>query len=628
MSSTVSPVSPTPLELLAPARDVDTAMAAIDCGADAVYIGGPHHGARAAASNTVDDLRRLCDYAHRYRARVYVTFNTIIYNDELDDCRRAVADLYRAGVDALIVQDMSLLRMDIPPIALHASTQCDTRTPERARFLEDVGMSCIVLPREMTLDEIRAVRRATTVRLEGFVHGALCVCYSGDCRASLVNGGRSANRGECAQICRLPYDLTDDKGNIIVADRHLLSLRDMNRLAHLAQMADAGISSFKIEGRLKDKAYVMNTVTAYSRALDDLCAASPDRWCRSSAGRTVTTVAADVDKAFNRGFTSYFLTGTQPAPHSLGSHLTPKFTGPAVARVKNVRGRTLTVSTLGGALHNGDGLCFVDGSGRFTGFRVNRVEGNTLHLSAPVSIPVGAVLHRNADKAFDDALQSAVSKRVIDVDFTLDATATGIALTVSDTRGCTAVSAMDCTLDAARTDQHSQRRDILGRLGDTIYAMRGCTDNLGQVFVPAKTLTALRRQALDALDHAAAATRPVEYRRPEKADAVFDSDRLTFHNNVSNRLADQFYREHGVTDIKPALETQPADDTADAEVHVMTTRYCLRRELGACLKTADAGRLPRTLVLRPAKGAPDIRPMRLTFDCANCRMLVHALPRK
>ena len=265
-------MKPRPLELLAPAKDAETAIVAIDCGADAVYMGGPHHGARAAAANPVADIKRVCDYAHRFRVKVYVTFNTLIFEDELDEAVAAIGELYAAGVDALIVQDMSLLRLPIPPIALHASTQCDARTPARARFLQDVGMSCIVLPREASLDEIRAYVDAVTVPLEAFVHGALCVSYSGDCRASLVNGGRSANRGECAQICRLPYDLVDGDGNTVVRNRYLLSLKDLNRSRRMGDMARAGVSSFKIEGRLKSADYVAVTVAALSRELDKVVA--------------------------------------------------------------------------------------------------------------------------------------------------------------------------------------------------------------------------------------------------------------------------------------------------------------------------------------------------------------------
>lgn len=615
-------MAPRKLELLAPARNCDVAIAAINAGADAVYIGGPHHGARAAAANSIDDIRALCLYAHRFRAKVYVTFNTLIYDNELDEARKAVTGLYEAGVDALIVQDLGLLRLDIPPIALHASTQCDTRTPEKARFLEEAGMSCIVLPREMTLDEIRQVAAVTTVSLEAFVHGALCVSYSGDCRASLVNGGRSANRGECAQICRLPYDLVDGDGNVIVANRHLLSLKDMNRLALIADLADAGISSFKIEGRLKSADYVVNAVAAYSRALDALCQAQPDRYRRASAGKADPGFTPDLNKAFNRGFTDYFLTGRQPRAAELSQPLSPKFVGNPVGKVTQSTPRRIT-ARLTAELHNGDGLGFFDKTGAFVGFRLNRIEGNALYPASPISIAPGTELFRNSDKAFDDTLRTARPRRTITVDMELSAHPGGISLALTDERGCRVVSAMPCDLQPARSPQEEARRRTLDRLGDTIYVLGGLADSVGNLFIPASVLTALRRQAVDTLDHAAAATRPVELRRKENPGASFPCSELTFHDNVSNKAALRFYKEHGVTSAMPAMEIDLPG--SDEDVHVMTTRFCLRREMGACLKTPDAGRLPRTLFLRPVN--PAVRTMRLDFDCARCRMRVIACRR-
>lgn len=314
----------TPLELLAPARDAMTAIEAVRHGADAVYIGASSHGARVSAANPVADIARVVEEAHKFRARVYVTLNTLVYDEELTTVQRLVSELYRVGVDALIVQDLALLRLDIPPIALHASTQCDIRTPRKARFLADAGFSQLVLPRELSLDEIAAIHAAVPdTPLEAFVHGALCVSYSGDCQASLLTTGRSANRGECAQICRLPFDLVDGDGRVRMRGKHLLSLRDLNRLGHLAEMAAAGVSSFKIEGRLKDTAYVKETVAAYRWAVDDVIAENPERYCRSSFGAVQLAFTPDVGKAFNRGFTPYFLRDTQPAP-TLWQPLTPR----------------------------------------------------------------------------------------------------------------------------------------------------------------------------------------------------------------------------------------------------------------------------------------------------------------
>lgn len=617
------------LELLAPARDAETAIAAIRCGADAVYMGGPHHGARASAANSVADIARVVEFAHRYRARVYVTFNTLVYDTETAEVVRTVRELYNAGVDALIVQDMGLLRLPIPPIALHASTQCDARTPERARFLQDVGMSCVVLPREATLDEIRAFARVVDVPLEAFVHGALCVSYSGDCRASLVNGGRSANRGECAQICRLPYNLTDADGNILSAGRHFLSLRDLNRVSRLSEMADAGVSSFKIEGRLKSADYVMNVVAVYSRALDDICRANPDKYCRASAGHADPGFRPSLDKVFNRQFTTYALDGCAAIkPGSLSAMLTPKWVGIPAGKVAKVIGPRCFVTDGAVTLHNGDGLGYFDAAGRYTGFRVNRVEGKTVYTASPVGIPAGTLLYRNNDKAFDDAVKAARPERRIVADMALRAYPGGIALAVSDERGCRAEGTLQCQPEPARTPQTDARRRVLNKLGDTIYNLGKLTDTVGDVFIPASQLTALRRRALAALDSAAAATYPIELRRQENSRAVWpEKAPLTIHNNVANKYARKFYADHGAPDAPPALECQLADrptETLRREIPVMTSRYCLRRELGACLRTPGGKKLPPALILRSPQG--NVRPMRLDFDCTRCLMTVTALP--
>lgn len=610
------------LELLAPARDAEVAFAAIDCGADAVYMGGPHHGARAAATNTIDDIRRVCDYAHQFRVKVYVTFNTLIYNSELEDARQAIADLYAAGVDALIVQDMGLLRMDIPPIALHASTQCDARTPEKVAFLAQCGMSCIVLPREMSVADIAHIHRTVPhTRLEAFVHGALCVSYSGDCRASLVNGGRSANRGECAQICRMPYNLCDDKGNILVAERHFLSLRDMNRLSLLAELADAGVSSFKIEGRLKDKQYVMNVVTAYSQALDNLIATNPDKYVRASTGTVSGAVNPDLTRTFNRGYTDYFATRQHAqrggATLNLGSMRTPKFIGPKVATVISAKGKDIHIRA-NKPIANGDGLTFFDNHDHFNGFRVNKVSGNTISTVSPVAISPGTTLYRNADKAFADAIEASHPTRIINVSMTLWQTDNGIALAVTDSRGCSAAATVECSITPAQKPQQLHRRDTLAKLGGTIYALTDVTDTLGNVFIPISTIAQLRREAIEALNTAAAATYPFDYRRAEKTDAPLWTSQLTFHDNVANTLAHKFYTDHGVTDIQPAMECTPP--TPGTSVTVMTCRYCLRHEMGACLLTPNADKLPRKLVLQPLNSA--MHPMHLSFDCDKCLMNV------
>lgn len=601
-------MSPTPtssIELLAPARDASVAIAAINHGADAIYIGASSHGARAAAGNSVSSIGEVCDYAHRFGARVYVTVNTLVYESELREVERLVGELYHAGVDALIVQDLGLLRLDLPPIALHASTQCDIRTPERARFLQDLGFSQLVLPRELTLNEIRAMRREVSVPLEAFVHGALCVSYSGDCRASLMCGGRSANRGECAQICRLPYDLVDGHGETLVRGKHLLSLRDLNRLSSLAQMIDAGVSSLKIEGRLKDEAYVKNVVSAYDEALRRMGVS------RTSDGTVERTFRPDVSRSFNRGFTQHFLFSSKPAAGTLTNPDTPKSVGPRIARVAAVKGRRITLKDVAEPLHNGDGLNF--GS---RGFRVNKVESPAVILTAePVEgLRPGMELRRNFDKAFADSLSPATSAvRTIPLTATLRRAGTLLVLENADG---TAATISQPEPQPARTAQEDARRRVIAKLGNTPYRLESLTDTLGSEFVAASTLTELRRAFVEAMDCARASRFERPLRMAEKLDAKCpDGTSLTFHSNVANPMAEKVYRAHGVTGtIERALEVE----RPNGEVEVMCTRHCIRRELGRCLQTPAGREWPEPLTLRSA-GLP---PMRLHFDCANCQMRI------
>lgn len=605
--------APRKIELLAPARNAEIAVEAIRHGADAVYIGAEGFGARAAAGNPVADIERLVDFAHRYLARVYVTVNTIIYDRELKDAERLICRLYNAGVDALIVQDMAVLRMDIPPIALHASTQCDTRTPEQARFLQEVGFSQIVLPRELSLDEIKSMREAVDVPLEAFVHGALCVSYSGDCHASQVLKGRSANRGECAQICRLPYDLYDGTGRCVERGRHLLSLRDMNRSDDLLSMLEAGVSSFKIEGRLKDAGYVKNVVSYYDRKLREIVTRYPDRYCRESSGLVETSFTPALQKSFNRGFTSYFLNGTEA---SIGSIYTPKSQGELVGCVVKCNDR-MVEAKLDIPLSNGDGLGFFNERREFVGFRLNRVEGSRLFPAAKVSVKPGAKLYRNSDKAFDDVLRKESAVRTIAIDMTLRTAGKSIVLDIVDERGnAVTFSAMMEMSEIAQSAQTEQRKRTLGKLGGTGYRMSSFEDLAGDVFIPAAMLASLRRGAIDMLERANRMRYCRELRKKENQEAVYPVQSLDYHYNVANKLAADFYRSHGVREIAPAIESMSCKVKP---LSVMTTRYCLRRELGACLKKGGAERLVPPLALRSGDIA-----LRLDFDCINCRMHVIA----
>lgn len=609
----------TPLELLAPARNADIAVDAIMCGADAVYMGAPAFGARAAAGNSVADIARVAETAHRFNARVYATLNTILYDNELREAEDLARRLYEAGVDALIVQDMAYLRMDLPPIALHASTQCDTRKPARAALLEKAGFSQIVLARELTLDEIRAVRAATTVPLEAFVHGALCVSYSGDCQAGYLATGRSANRGECPQMCRLPYRLTDAAGRDLAPERHYLSLRDMNRINLLAEMADAGIGSFKIEGRLKDAAYVRSVTAAYSAALDRVVEASAGRYRRASQGRSDAGFEPQPRKVFNRGYTSYFLDTPRRAPGKIASLASPKNTGERVGSVRSCRGKVVD-ARLTAELHNGDGLGWFGADGRFNGFRLNRVEGERLFAATDVRIPAGTALYRNADKAYADEVAAARPQRVIGTSMSLRAVDDArIALRIADERGRVVECAAESPLQEAATPQADARRRTLGKLGGTGYCLDELTDGLGSRFVPASVLATLRREAVEALDSAQRAAYSFDRRRPCRLDAA-DMQGLvtTYHDNVANASAAAFYEAAGATVGAHAAEVERP---SGGDVQVMRTRYCLRRELGACLRTPQASALPSPLFLRAAGIS-----YRLDFDCAACEMSVMACP--
>ena len=607
--------SPRFIELLAPAKDAEIAVEAVKHGADAVYMGASGFGARASASNSVGDVAKVVDFAHRYLAKVYVTVNTIIYDEELFRVEKLIRELYRVGVDALIVQDMGVLRLDIPPIALHASTQCDIRTPEKARFLQDVGFSQLVLPREFTLDEIRRVRDAVDVPLESCVHGALCVSYSGDCQASFVSSGRSANRGECAQICRQSFDLFDGDGGCVVRGRHLLSLRDMNRSGNIREMLDAGVSSFKIEGRLKGAAYVKNVVAYYNNVLNRIVEESGGLYARSSVGRAESLFEPSLEKSFNRGFTSYFLKSARPAV-SMASIYTPKSQGERVGVVKSV-GRGCIRASLDCGLTNGDGLAFFDKNGVFTGFRLNRVDGDVLYPALPVSPEPGAVLYRNSDKAFDDVLSRESSVRLVEVDMTLRLVADGVALDVSDERGCGATAVVrGVPVEKARSSQADARRSALSKLGATVYRVRTVDDRCGSVFIPVSVLTGLRRKAVEMLDSDNAARYRRELRRDELIDAVWPgSPDLTYHDNVANALSREFYLSHGVDKAERALEVDAS--SGRSPLVVMTTRYCLRNELGACLKGKNAGKLKGPLSIK--SGALSFG---LEFDCKKCVMKV------
>ena len=600
------------IELLAPARDADIAIAAIDHGADAVYMGASHHGARADATNTLEDVRRACDHAHRFGAKIYVTVNTLVYDNELKEVERLIHDLYDIGVDALIVQDLGILRLDIPPIALHASTQCDLRTPEKARFLESLGFSQLVMARELTLDEISAIRAVTTVPLEAFVHGALCVSYSGRCAISQVIKGRSANRGECAQLCRLPYDLLDAKGRVLIEGKHLLSLRDLAQYDRLEQMMYAGVSSFKIEGRLKDVGYVKNVVAYYRRAIDRVISQRPEHYRRSSFGNEEFTFEPALEKSFNRGFTHYFLDERHPSDGTaMASIDTPKSQGEYLGRAIRCTGNALTIDT-SAKLANGDGLSFIDAHGQFSGARVNRVlDSGTVLLRENADISRGAQIYRTADKAFNDLLDKPSASRTITVNATLRYTDGELSLTLDDERGNRVTHAIPCELQAAAKPQNDRQRIELAKLGGTIYRP-GNIQVLGDLFVPASLLSRLRREGIELLDQVQMSNRHIDKRRAEDKSVPYPTDALVPADNVANQMAEQLYRDHGVKSIVPALE---AGTMASATTPLMHTRYCIRRQLGACLKGPNASILPNELYLKTGNTK-----LKVICNCKLCEM--------
>lgn len=603
------------IELLAPAKNLACGLAAVDHGADAVYIGAPRFGARAAAGNSTDDIARLVEYAHIYNVRVYVTVNTILRDEELKDTEQLIGELWRMNVDALIVQDMGILRLDIPPIPLHASTQMDNRTPEKVRFLADEGFRQVVLARELSLHEIRRIHDACPqMPLEVFVHGALCVSYSGQCYASQACFGRSANRGECAQFCRLPFTLTDADGRVVVRDKHLLSLKDLNQSDRLEQLLDAGVSSLKIEGRLKDEAYVKNVTAAYRRKLDDILARRTE-YVRASSGTCRYSFVPQLDKSFSRGFTHYFLEGRG---EEVASFDTPKSLGEEMGKLKEQRSGWLSVAGVK-PFHNGDGVCFIDGQGRLQGFRINRVEGNRLYPAGEVPrIKPHTTLFRNFDQDFERLLARKSAERKIRLHWTLSETDTGFALAAEDEDGCRAVLSFAYPKETARTPQAAHLRTQLSKLGNTPFEADGEPELrlTGEWFVPASVVADWRRLAVDRLLSVRRATyrREIAVRHPGKQP--FMQTTLTYLGNVMNAEARRFYLDHGVRQVAPAYEAQAVRGAV-----LMFCRHCLRYSMGWC-PVHQKGNSPyrEPYYLQTSDG----KRFRLSFDCKNCQMKVYA----
>lgn len=602
------------IELLAPAKNLECGMAAIDHGADAVYIGAPKFGARAAAVNSLEDIAALVEYAHLYNVRIYVTVNTILKDEELKETEEMIWTLYRVGVDALIVQDMGITGLKLPPIPLHASTQMDNRTVEKVRFLADAGFRQVVLARELSLREIGKIHEACPdVPLEIFVHGALCVSYSGQCYVSQACFGRSANRGECAQFCRLPFSLIDSNDRVIVKDKHLLSLKDLNQSEELEALLDAGASSFKIEGRLKDVSYVKNVTAAYRQKLDAILARRKE-YVRASSGSCRYAFKPQLDKSFSRGFTHYFLHGRT---RDVFSFDTPKSLGEEMGTMKEARGNYLTVAGLK-SFNNGDGVCYIDEQGKLQGFRINRVEGNKLYPQEMPRIKPRTVLYRNFDQEFEKTLARRSSERKIGVSVRLADTAFGFALTLTDEDDNSVTLSLAREKEPARTPQEENLKTQLAKFGNTPFeALRVDIDFTENWFLPASVLADFRRQAIEKLISA----RRINYRRElavlRPTTHAFPQTTLTYLGNVMNARAASFYAGHGVASIAPAFEQTPVEKAV-----LMFCKHCLRYSMGWCpvhQRERSPYREPYYLV------STDGKRFRLEFDCRNCQMKVSAL---
>ena len=570
------------LELLAPARNSDFGIEAINHGADAVYIGGPAFGARAKAPNTVDDIYRLVKHAHRFHAEVFVALNTIFHDNELEGARRLVQQLYDVEVDALIIQDMGLLEMDLPPIQLHASTQTDIRTVEKAVFLDQVGFSQIVLARELNIHTIKQIADATSCNLEFFIHGALCVAFSGQCFISHAHTGRSANRGECSQECRLPFTLEDQMGRIIGKDKHYLSMKDNDQSANLRALVDAGVSSFKIEGRYKDLPYVKNATAHYRKMLDEILNESPEL-AKSSVGNCTYTFTPQPEKTFNRSATDYFVNGRKG---DIGAFDTPKFSGEILGKVSKVGKDFFEVDT-DTQLHNGDGVCFFDVHKELVGLRVNTVEAKRLYPNEmPADIRNNMTVYRNRDHVFMRLLEKNSATRKICLQLIFAETSDGFSLSVTDEAGLSAT--VKCATEKLRADNIEKAeislRDNLGKLGNTDYTAAEIDLQTKQAwFVPASVVNNLRRDAIEHLK----VIRQAAYKRPPlKAatvpPAIFPQDTLSYLANVYNQKARVFYQKHGVKLIAKAYEANEEID----EVPLMITKHCLRFSHGLCPKEA------------------------------------------
>jgi putative protease len=612
------------IELLSPARDLECGLAAINHGADAVYIGAPQFSARAAATNSIEDIAKLVKYAHSYRSKVLVAVNTILTDAQLPEAEKLIWEVYNAGADALIVQDMGILKLDLPPIALHASTQTDNRNVEKVKFLQDVGFSRVVLARELSLKQITEISSQTNVELEAFVHGALCVSYSGQCYMSQANFGRSANCGNCAQECRMPYHLLDADGNVLLKNKHLLSIKDLDLSDSLLEMMDAGITTFKIEGRLKNPDYVKNVTSHYRKKLDAILDGNTT-YIKASAGKTSFFFESNPEKSFRRSNTDFFLHERKGDIVQLD---TPKSMGEPIGKVTYI-GRNFFEVHNGSTLNNGDGLCFINKHGDLTGFRVNRVdltpnpspkgEGRSIRKAQifPAEMPKitdGVMLYRNQDQAFEKVLKGKTAERKIALQILFKEILHGFSIRITDENGISSNLEVECEKQPAqKPDAVTENiKNQLSKLGNTIYEAQDIEIQIDAPwFFPASQLSEWRRLAVEKLDD----IREKAYiRRPRKEaiTATFPTKKLTYLGNVVNAQSELFYREHGVEDIEPGFEVK-----AQEGVPLMLCKHCIKFTMGWCPKKGYKATFKEPLLLKNNDQFYE-----LTFDCKNCEMFI------
>ncbi|MBR5972847.1 MAG: U32 family peptidase [Paludibacteraceae bacterium] len=601
------------IELLSPAKTAEHGIEAINHGADAVYIGAPQFSARANASNSINEIERLVSYAHKYYAKVYVALNTILTDEELGQTERIIHQLYNIGTDALIIQDLGILELNIPPIAIHASTQMDNRSVEKVKFLEQAGFEQVVLARELTIDQIKEIHSQTNVRLEGFVHGALCVSYSGQCYLSQSLCGRSANRGVCAQMCRLPYSLIDGKGDVLVKDKFLLSLKDFNLSNYLKELIDAGITSLKIEGRLKDINYVKNVTAYYRQQLDNLLNGKT-QYQQASSGKCTYTFTPNIEKSFHRGSTDYFLHGRN---HNIFSFDTPKSLGEVIGKVTQSNARSITIETKQ-TLNNGDGFCYLNTDGQFYGFKANTAEGNRITPAERVFIKPGTLLYRNFDQHFESLLSKKSAERKIRAAIVVKETEDGIQFILSDEDKQTSEYTLHDKLEEANQPekQLANIQRTLSKSGDTSFEIEKVDVETSKIyFIPASTLAEIRRELIDQLERRREGNRQRSPRKIRETHHAYIQESLDYRGNVHNQKAKEFYQKHQVSSIDDSFEKK---EPAGAEL--MRCKHCIKYALGYCTKE-NGKRLnePLYLVTNTQKK------IQLHFDCKNCEMVLKKL---